>query len=118
MNQWFASRWRHLGCLLSVWLSTSKAYANIPQPGKDLIPGKDNDFIDIFLAWFKKAGPLVVGVIGVAICIGAIAVLYKAFQRAQEREDLSIFWKHLLPTGMLIMMGIILLYLATQYYGS
>jgi len=90
--------------------------ASIPSaPSSDIANGSQ-DWLDVAAFMLKsKIGPIVVVGTGLVVLCGVASVIFRSYQRAQEKEDLSIFFKSAFAGLIAATCGIALIYVGNQY---
>ncbi len=92
------------------------ATAAIPSaPSEDLANGSQ-DWLDVGANILKtKIGPTVIVGTGLVVLCGVASVVFRSYQRAQEKEDLGIFFKSAFAGLIAATFGIALIYVGNQY---
>lgn len=77
-----------------VFIMTSPAWADLPRPPDSSIPDGNSDWIDVGGNLVYKGLTYTCIALGVMILTGAAFGIFKAYHVAQDKQDLSHFFKH------------------------
>ncbi len=95
---------------MSVWMVSSRAWADLPKPPDSDMASDKNDWIDVGGNLAYKSLRYSCMIIGAMILAGAAYGIAKAYHAAQEKQDLGHFFKHGAVAVAAAAIGIGLLY--------
>lgn len=90
--------------------TTIRSFASLPTPPSEDIADSSHDWIDIGSSMTTRVITIVCVALGALILVGTAAGIIKAFHTAQERQDLSHFFRMLGAGLVAAVVGVALVY--------